>query len=94
MQRRGRASLRDRPAHRRRSLGFTLPLLLIPLAERPTLLVVALLFAAEFLSCAVVMVLDIAAGSFQMALIPDAVRARNCPCRSRIRSPRADPCHQ
>ncbi|MET9619196.1 MFS transporter [Streptomyces sp. NPDC006464] len=57
-------------------LGFTLPLLLIPLAEGPTLLVVLLLFVAEFLSCAAVMVVDIAAGSFQMALIPDAVRAR------------------
>ncbi|MFE2234722.1 MFS transporter [Streptomyces sp. NPDC059442] len=57
-------------------LGFTLPLLLIPLAEGPTLLVVILLFVAEFLSCAAVMVVDIAAGSFQMALIPDAVRAR------------------
>jgi predicted MFS family arabinose efflux permease len=57
-------------------LGFTLPLLLIPLAEGPTLLVVTLLFVAEFLSCVAVMVLDIAAGSFQMALIPDAVRAR------------------
>lgn len=57
-------------------LGFTLPLLLIPLAEGPTALVVGVLFVAEFLSCAAVMVLDIAAGSYQMALIPDAVRAR------------------
>ncbi|MEV4948580.1 MFS transporter [Streptomyces sp. NPDC053755] len=57
-------------------LGFTLPLLLIPLAEGPTALVVALLFGAEFLSCVGVMIVDIAAGSFQMALIPDAVRAR------------------
>ncbi|MFJ8665378.1 MFS transporter [Streptomyces sp. NPDC093600] len=58
------------------SLGFTLPLLLIPLAEGPTALVVALLFGAEFLSCVGVMVLDIAAGSFQMALIPEGIRAR------------------
>ncbi|MFF7181434.1 MFS transporter [Streptomyces sp. NPDC008121] len=57
-------------------LGFTLPLLLIPLAEGPTAVVVALLFGAEFLSCVGVMVVDIAAGSFQMALIPEAVRAR------------------
>ncbi|MCX5390658.1 MFS transporter [Streptomyces sp. NBC_00094] len=57
-------------------LGFTLPLLLIPLAGGPLPLVVAVLFAAEFLSCAGVMIVDIAAGSFQMAAIPDAIRAR------------------
>ncbi|MFE9738265.1 MFS transporter [Streptomyces sp. NPDC006477] len=57
-------------------LGFTLPLLLIPLAEGRLPLVVAVLFLAEFLSCVGVMLVDIAAGSFQMALIPDAVRAR------------------
>ncbi|WP_225799823.1 MFS transporter [Streptomyces sp. NK15101] len=57
-------------------LGFTLPLLLIPLADGPLPLVVGVLFAAEFLSCLGVMLADIAAGSFQMALIPDAVRAR------------------
>ncbi|MFF1505960.1 MFS transporter [Streptomyces sp. NPDC058326] len=57
-------------------LGFTLPLLLIPLAEGPLPLVVFVMFLAEFLSCVGVMIVDIAAGSFQMALIPDAVRAR------------------
>ncbi|WP_261992789.1 MFS transporter [Streptomyces sp. adm13(2018)] len=57
-------------------LGFTLPLVLIPLADGPLLLVVLVLFVAEFLSCVGVMIVDIAAGSFQMALIPDAVRAR------------------
>ncbi|MFB7589845.1 MFS transporter [Streptomyces sp. NPDC056169] len=57
-------------------LGFTLPLLLIPLADGPLPLVVAVLFVAEFLSCVAVMIVDIAAGSFQMAVIPDAVRAR------------------
>ncbi|MFJ8127602.1 MFS transporter [Streptomyces hydrogenans] len=57
-------------------LGFTLPLVLIPAADGPLPLVVAVLFAAEFLSCAGVMIVDVAAGSFQMALIPDAVRAR------------------
>ncbi|MEU6929423.1 MFS transporter [Streptomyces sp. NPDC046374] len=57
-------------------VGFTLPLLLIPLAGGPLPLVLGLLFVAEFLSCAGVMVVDIAAGSFQMALIPDAIRAR------------------
>ncbi|MER8043045.1 MFS transporter [Streptomyces sp. NPDC094032] len=57
-------------------VAFTLPLLLIPLAGGPLPLVIGLLFVAEFLSCAGVMVADIAAGSFQMALIPDAIRSR------------------
>ncbi|MGW5001113.1 MFS transporter [Streptomyces hydrogenans] len=57
-------------------LGFTLPLVLIPAVDGPLPLVVGVLFAAEFLSCAGVMIVDVAAGSFQMALIPDAVRAR------------------
>ncbi|MGA5195960.1 MFS transporter [Streptomyces exfoliatus] len=57
-------------------LGFTLPLLLVPLADGPLPLVVFVMFVAEFLSCVGVMIVDIAAGSFQMALIPDAVRAR------------------
>ncbi|MEV5969998.1 MFS transporter [Streptomyces sp. NPDC051921] len=57
-------------------LGFTLPLLLIPAASGPLPLVLGLLFVAEFLSCVGVMVVDVASGSFQMALIPDAVRAR------------------
>ncbi|MFJ9433607.1 MFS transporter [Streptomyces sp. NPDC101490] len=57
-------------------LGFTLPLLLVPLAGGPLPVLVSVLFLAEFLSCVGVMVVDVAAGSFQMALIPDAVRAR------------------
>ncbi|MFI8516969.1 MFS transporter [Streptomyces sp. NPDC085481] len=57
-------------------IGFTLPLILIPLADGPLPMVVGLLFTAEFLSCTGVMVADVAAGSFQMALIPDAIRAR------------------
>ncbi|MER6100468.1 MFS transporter [Streptomyces sp. NPDC001728] len=57
-------------------LGFTLPLLLIPLAGGPRTLVVFVLFLAEFLSCVGVMIVDVAVGSFLMALIPDAVRAR------------------
>ncbi|MFJ7065689.1 MFS transporter [Streptomyces sp. NPDC101115] len=57
-------------------LGFTLPLLLIPAASGPLLLVVGLLFLAEFLSCVGVMMADVAGGSFQMAWIPDAVRSR------------------
>ncbi|MFH9722089.1 MFS transporter [Streptomyces sp. NPDC017254] len=57
-------------------LGFTLPLVLIPLADGPLPLVVFVLFVAEFLSCVGVMLVDVAAGSLQMALIPDGVRAR------------------
>lgn len=57
-------------------LGFTAPLVLIPLADGPFPLVVGLLFVAEFLSCVGVMLVDIAAGSFQMAVIPDGIRAR------------------
>ncbi|MER5306468.1 MFS transporter [Streptomyces sp. NPDC002773] len=57
-------------------VGFALPLLLIPLAGGPLPLVVSVMFLAEFLSCVGVMILDIAAGSIQMALIPDKIRAR------------------
>ncbi|MEE1818131.1 MFS transporter [Streptomyces sp. SP18ES09] len=57
-------------------LGFTAPLLLVPLADGPPPLVAGVLFVAEFLSCLGVMIVDVAAGSFQMAVIPDAVRAR------------------
>ncbi|MFJ5707812.1 MFS transporter [Streptomyces sp. NPDC093105] len=57
-------------------VGFTLPLVLIPAADGPLPLVVGVLFAAEFLSCAGVMIVDVAAGSFQMALIPETMRAR------------------
>lgn len=57
-------------------LGFTLPLVLIPAADGPLPVVMAVLFVAEFLSCVGVMIVDVAAGSFQMALIPDGVRAR------------------
>ncbi|WP_418957000.1 MFS transporter [Streptomyces tritici] len=57
-------------------VGFTLPLVLIPLAEGPVWLVAAVFFAAEFLSCAGVMVVDVAAGSLQMALVPERIRSR------------------
>ncbi|NGO81715.1 MFS transporter [Streptomyces sp. YC504] len=55
---------------------FTIPLMLIPLADGPTVLVLGMLFAAEFISCAGVMLVDIASGSLQMALIPDGLRSR------------------
>ncbi|MFC7305592.1 MFS transporter [Streptomyces monticola] len=56
--------------------GFTLPLMLVPLADGPRPLVVATLFAAEFLSCCGVMLADISAGSLQLALVPAALRSR------------------
>jgi MFS family permease len=55
---------------------FTAPLLLVPLAHGPYWLVLAALFAAEFLSGFGVMILDITAGSIKTALIPDRLRAR------------------
>jgi MFS family permease len=55
---------------------FTAPLLLVPLAHGPYWLVLAMLFAAEFLSGFGVMILDIVGGSIKTALIPDRLRAR------------------
>jgi predicted MFS family arabinose efflux permease len=55
---------------------FPAPLLLVPLAHGPFWLVLALLFAAEFLSGFGVMILDIVGGSIKTALIPDRLRAR------------------
>ncbi|MCM2419346.1 MFS transporter [Streptomyces sp. RKAG293] len=60
-------------------LGFAVfptPLILVPLAGGPTPLVLGLLFLAEFISGFGVMVLDIASGSLQSAVIPDRLRAR------------------
>ncbi|MFT2014800.1 MFS transporter [Streptomyces sp. 796.1] len=55
---------------------FTVPLLLVPLADGPLLLVLALLFLAELGSSIGAMIADVAMGSLQTALIPDALRAR------------------
>jgi MFS family permease len=54
---------------------FPAPLVLIPLAGGPYPLVLALLFAAEFVSAMGVMVLDIAAGSVQTAATPETMLA-------------------
>jgi MFS family permease len=54
---------------------FPAPLALVPLAGGPRPLVLALLFAAEFVSALGVMVLDIAAGSVQIAATPEAMLA-------------------
>lgn len=55
---------------------FTAPLILVPVAGGPKLLVLVTLFAAEFASGFGVMVLDISIGSIFAAVIPDEVRSR------------------
>jgi MFS family permease len=55
---------------------FPAPLLLVPLAEGPQPLVLALLFVAELGSGLGVMMLDISAGAIFAAVIPDRLRAR------------------
>ncbi len=55
---------------------FTAPLLLVPLAGGPQLLVLGLLFLAEFGSGFGIMVLDISVGSIFAAVIPDDLRSR------------------
>jgi MFS family permease len=55
---------------------FPAPLVLVPLADGPRPLVIAMLFAAEFLSGIGVMILDINGGSIMYALTPDRLRAR------------------
>ncbi|MGN9763596.1 MFS transporter [Micromonospora sp. SD12] len=55
---------------------FPAPMLLVPLADGPTPMVVGMLFAAEFLSALGVMLLDITVGSVQTALTPEALLAR------------------
>ncbi len=55
---------------------FTLPLVLIPLADGPQWLILGMLFVAEFWSGLGVMILDINAGSMMFALTPDRLRSR------------------
>ncbi len=55
---------------------FPAPLVLVPLAGGPSWLVLVMLFLAEFASGFGVMLLDIASGSIQTALVPDRLRAR------------------
>ncbi|MGC4749600.1 MFS transporter [Micromonospora sp. DT201] len=54
---------------------FPAPLILVPLAGGPRPLVLALLITAEFVSALGVMVLDIAAGSVQIAATPETMLA-------------------
>ena len=53
-----------------------LPLVLVPLADGPPALSMALLMTAEFFSGVGVMVLDVGLFSFQAAVIPDHLRSR------------------
>jgi MFS family permease len=55
---------------------FPAPLVLVPLADGPRLLVLALLFLAEFGAGLGVMILDISVGSIFAALVPDRLRGR------------------
>ena len=64
------------PAFSISCLLFTVPLVLVPLADGPTPVVVAMLVAAEFLSSVGVMILDISAGAIFAAHIPQQLRAR------------------
>jgi len=57
-------------------LVFTAPLVLVPLAGGPRLLVLGMLMAAEFFSGFGVMVLDISVGAIFSAVIPDHLRSR------------------
>jgi MFS family permease len=57
-------------------VAFPAPLVLVPLAGGPYWVVLACLFASEFLSGFGVMILDITGASIKTALIPDRLRAR------------------
>jgi MFS family permease len=55
---------------------FPAPLVLVPLAEGPRPVILAMLFAAEFFSGMGVMILDINGGAIMFALTPDRLRSR------------------
>ncbi len=57
-------------------LVFTAPLALVPLAGGPRPVILAMLFAAEFVSGFGVMALDICVGSIFAAVIPDQLMSR------------------
>jgi MFS family permease len=64
------------PAYIFGCLLFPAALLLVPLASGPYLVVLAMLFGAEFLSGIGVMILDINGNSIGTAITPDRIRAR------------------
>ncbi|HEY8046490.1 MAG TPA: MFS transporter [Streptosporangiaceae bacterium] len=55
---------------------YPAPLLLVPLAAGPHLLILGMLFAAEFVAGFGVMILDISIGTIMAAVVPDPLRAR------------------
>jgi MFS family permease len=55
---------------------YPAPVLLVPLAAGPRLLILGMLLAAEFLSGFGVMILDISIGTILAAVVPDPLRAR------------------
>jgi MFS family permease len=55
---------------------FPAPLLLVPLAGGSEAKILAMLFVAEFLSGLGVMILDVNASAFMIALTPDRLRSR------------------
>ena len=55
---------------------FPVPLVLVPLAGGANWTILAMLFAAEFLSGLGVMILDISAAAIKAALVPDRLRGR------------------
>jgi MFS family permease len=57
-------------------LVFTAPLALVPLVGGPRPVILAMLFAAEFVSGFGVMALDISLGSIFAAVIPDQLKSR------------------
>jgi predicted MFS family arabinose efflux permease len=58
------------------ALIFTAPLVLVPLASGPELVILAMLFAAEFICGFGVMMLDISVGAIFATVIPDQLRSR------------------
>ena len=65
------------PAYTLGMVLFPAPIILIPAAGGPKPLVLAMLFASEFLSGLGVMILDISASAFMTALTPDRLRSRS-----------------
>jgi MFS family permease len=64
------------PAFLLGSILFPVPLLLVPLADGPMWLILAMLFLAEFGSGLGVMILDISAASIFASLVPPRLRSR------------------
>ncbi|MFI0794330.1 MFS transporter [Micromonospora rubida] len=65
-------------------VAFPAPLLLVPLADGPTPVVLGMLFAAEFGAGVGVMMLDITTSSVQTALTPDALLSRTMGARRTV----------